>query len=95
LTKIQQFNYRLDEIAREIELIQRAADGWEYTGQNNRSQIADQVHNIRVDLAQLRLMADEAICEGCQAESLLRQMIFQLNPSLVNIPPATRSYLNR
>jgi len=52
MTKIQQYNARLNEIEREIELIQRAADGWEYTGQNNCSQITDQVHNIRVDLAQ-------------------------------------------
>jgi hypothetical protein len=95
MSKIQQYNHRLNQIEREIELIQRAAAGWEYTGQNTRSQKADQVHNIRVDLAQLQLMGDEAICGGCQAESLLRQMIFQLNPSMVNIPPATRSYPNR
>jgi len=59
MSKIQQYNHRLNQIEREIELIQRAADGWEYTGQNNRSQIADQVHNIRVDLAQLRQLGDE------------------------------------
>jgi len=50
MTKIEQYNHRLNDIEREIELIQRAADDWDYTGQSNRPKIINQVLSDVLDL---------------------------------------------
>ena len=59
MTLLEQINYRLDEIEKEAQRIQRAADGWEYYQMSTASHIRNEVHNIHVDLAQLRHMFDK------------------------------------
>ena len=58
MTLIEQIHHRLEEIDREAGNIRRAADGWEYYGQNTAYQIRNEVHNIGLDIARLRQMAD-------------------------------------
>jgi hypothetical protein len=57
MTLVEQFNQRIRRIETELYNVQRSADGWEFYGGSTASQIRNEVHNILVDLIQLRQIA--------------------------------------